>query len=149
MLHPTMITAHTGTGASTSHSITEPKKSSFGTKHRTAGIPHYLIGTLHQPFPLTRSRKKILPIQALTHHISKHRSKPKTHTPSPTCWDKLQAPLFLHLNKLEEGKSDFPTITWAIEQNHRSSFSNASFSSQQNRTDIKTIQTKSLWSSHA
>ena len=149
MLHQIMTTAHTEAGIITSHTKTEPKKSSSGMKHRTAGIPHYLIGTLHQPFPRTRSWKKTLPIQALTHHISKHRSKPETHTPSPTCRDKPQALPPPYQNKPEEGKSDSPTITQAIEQNRRSSFSNASFSSQQNQTDTKTIQTKSLWSSHA
>ena len=139
MLHRITTTAHTGTGIIISHSKTEPKKSSFGTKHRTAGIPHYLIGTLHQPFPPTRSWKKILPIQAPTHHISKHRSKPETHTPSPTCRDKPQAPPFPHPNNPEEGRSDSLTITQATERNHRNSSSNVSFSSQQNRTDIKPI----------
>ena len=72
MLHPIMTTAHTGMGITSSPLKTEQKKSSFGMKQRTAGIPYHATGILNQPFPLTWSQKKVLPIQTPTHHIIKH-----------------------------------------------------------------------------
>ena len=128
-LHPIMTIAHTGTGIITSPLITEQKKNLFGTKHRTTGIPHRNTGTLNQPFPLTRSWKKPLPTQTLTYYIIKHQSKPETHTPSPICRNKLQAPPLPHPNNQEGERSNSLTITQAIGQNHRSSSSNAFSSS--------------------
>ena len=148
MLHPIMIIAHTRTGIITSLLIMEQKKSLFGTKHRTTGTPYHTTGTLNQPFPPTRSRKKPLPIRTPTHYTIKHQSKPETHTLSPICQDKLQAPPLPHLNNLGEGRSNSQTITQTIGWNCRNSSSNASFSSQQNWTGTKPIQIKFPWSSH-
>ena len=147
-LHPITTTAHTGTGITISHQITEQRKSSFGTKHRTTGIPYHAKRTPNQPFPLTWSQKKLLLIQTPTHHIIKHQFKPETHTPSPTCQDKPQAPPPPRLHNPEEGKSNSQTITQAIGQNLRNSFFSAFFS-QQNLTGTKPIWTKFPQSSHA
>ena len=135
-------------GITSSSLIMEQRKSSCGTKQRTARIPHHAIGTPHQLFPQTRSRKKVLLTQTPTHHIIKHRSKPKTHTPLPTCRDKLQKPPLPCPYSLEEEKSNSLTITQAIGQSLRSSCFNASFFSQQNWIGTKLIWTKFLWSSH-